>query len=98
MVTINVKSTSGDVDTVKELILEGLREEKKRIEFALERTTSIVKAYEEKYGISTSVFIEKFKKGEIEENDDTFDWWAEMKIADELREKINTLANIEICR
>ena len=63
MVTVNVKSASGDVDTVKELILEGLKEEKKRIEFALERTTSIVKAYEEKYGISTSVFIEKFKRG-----------------------------------
>lgn len=98
MVTVNVKSTTGDVDTVKELIIEGLKEEKKRIEFALERTTSIVKAYEEKYGISTSVFIEKFKRGEIEENDDTFDWWAEVKMANELREKINTIANIEICR
>jgi hypothetical protein len=98
MVTVNVKSASGDVDTVKELILEGLKEEKKRIEFALARTTSIVKAYEEKYGISTSTFIEKFKRGEIEENDDTFDWWAEAKMSNELREKINTIANIEICR
>ena len=98
MVTVNVKSASGDVDTVKELILEGLKEEKKRIEFALERTTSIVKAYEEKYGISTSVFIEKFKRGEIEENDDTFDWWAEAKMSNELLEKIHTIANIEICR
>ncbi|HHT9136275.1 MAG TPA: hypothetical protein ACFYEK_03430 [Candidatus Wunengus sp. YC60] len=98
MVTVNVKSTTGDVDTIKELIIEGLKEEKKRIEFALERTASIVKAYEEKYGISTSVFIEKFKQSEIEENDDTFDWWAEVKMANELREKINTIANIEICR
>lgn len=31
MVTVNIKSASGDTDTVKELILEGLKEEKNRV-------------------------------------------------------------------
>ena len=98
MVTVNVKSATGDVATVKELLIEGLKEERKRIEFALERTNSLIKTYEEKYGISTTAFIEKFRKGEIEENDETFDWWAETKLANVLQEKIKTIEDIEICQ
>ena len=45
---------------------------------------SKIKKYEEKYGISTSIFIEKFRNGEIEEKDDTFNWWAEKKLVTEL--------------
>ena len=43
-------------------------------------------------------FIEKFRKGEIEENDETFDWWAETKLANVLQEKIKTIEDIEICQ
>lgn len=74
MVTISVKSVSGEKETVKKFILDGLNEEKRRIEFALETTTSTIKKFEKLYGISTSIFIDKFKKGDIEENDETFGW------------------------
>ncbi len=43
-------------------------------------------------------FIEKFKKGEIKENDETFEWWAETKLAGELAEKLKALKDIEICQ
>ena len=43
-------------------------------------------------------FIEKCRKGEIEENNETFDWWAEMKLANVLQEKIKTIEDIEICQ
>lgn len=36
MVTINVRSTSGEKETVKKMLFEGLVEEKRRITFALD--------------------------------------------------------------
>lgn len=59
---------------------------------------SKTKKYEEKYGISTSVFIEKFRNREIEEDDDTFNWWAEEKLVNELKQKLSIIENIEICQ
>ncbi len=96
MVTINVKSISGEVETIKELLSGGLEEEKRRIKFAIETSVSKTKKYEEKYGISTSVFIEKFRNREIEEDDDTFNWWAEEKLVNELKQKLSIIENIEI--
>lgn len=98
MVTINVKSLSAEKETLKMLLIEGLTEEKRRIIFALDKASIPIKKYEEKYGFSTSDFIEKFRKGEIKENDETFEWWAETKIVDELKEKLKAITEIEICQ
>ncbi|MBF8276228.1 MAG: hypothetical protein HW390_1301 [Candidatus Brocadiaceae bacterium] len=64
MFTLSVKSTSGEIDTVRELLSEGLGGEKRRIHFAIEMSASKIKKYEEKYGISTKTFLEKFKNKE----------------------------------
>lgn len=98
MVTVNVKSTSGEAETIKELLAGGLEEEKRRIKFAIEMSVSKIEKYEEKYGISTNVFIKKFKNREIEENDETFNWWAEEKLVNELKEKLSIIEDIEICQ
>lgn len=98
MVTVNVKSTSGEAETIKELLAGGLEEEKRRIKFVIEMSVSKIEKYEEKYGISTSIFIEKFKNREIEENDETFNWWAEEKLVNELKDKLSIIENIEICQ
>ena len=46
--------------------------------------------------MSSADFIEKFKNGEIEENDDTFNWWAEYKLRSEFSQKIKTIEDIKI--
>ncbi|HJW87765.1 MAG TPA: hypothetical protein VJ440_14120 [Candidatus Brocadiaceae bacterium] len=98
MVTLNVKSASGEIDTVRGLLTEGLGEEKRRIHFALEVSASKIKKYEEKYGISTKTFLEKFKNKEIEEDEDTFTWWAEERLFTELNQKLLIIKNITICQ
>lgn len=98
MATLNIKSLHGEVETLKELILEGIREEKRKVEYALGITTEIIKTKEDYYKISSAEFLEMFKRGDIEENDDTFQWWAELKLADILQKKNKTLSHIEICR
>jgi hypothetical protein len=94
MVTISVRSKHGEKETVKKLLLE----ERKRISFAIERASIETKKHEKKYGYSTSVFIENFLKSEIEEDEDTFEWWAEAKLAGELKEKLKAISDIEICQ
>ena len=96
MVTLNVKSVSGEAETIKELLAGGLEEEKRRIKFAIEMSVTKIKKYEEKYGISTSAFIGKFKNREMEEDDDTFNWWAEEKLINELKQKLSIIETIEI--
>ncbi len=98
MVSINVKSSSGELEIVKGLLREGINEEKRKIDFAISVTDDKIEKYEAKYGMSTASFIEKFKKGEIKENDETFEWWAETKLAGELAEKLKALKDIEICQ
>ena len=98
MATVNIKSTSGETATIKKLLSDGLEEERRRIKFALDLSDSTIRNYEEKYHMSSADFIEKFKNGEIEENDDTFNWWAEYKLRSELSQKIKTIEDIEICQ
>lgn len=74
MVTFSIQSNYEEIDTVKGFLTECLEEGKKRIHFAIERSESELKKYEEKYGITTKDFIEKFNKKEVEENNDTFSW------------------------
>lgn len=98
MVTLNIKTVSGEVETIKKFLVDGLDEEKKRLEYALELTQKKLKDFEKKFGMSTDMFLEKFKTGEIKENDETFEWWSEKKIVDELRGKLRTITSIEICQ
>lgn len=38
MITLNVKSISGEEETVKKILQDGLEEERKRVEYALNMT------------------------------------------------------------
>ena len=98
MATINITSSHGEDATLKELLIEGIKEEKKKVEYALSISSGIISNKESKYGIPTGEFLEKFKKGEINEDEDTFQWWTEYKLWNILREKLETLNHIEICR
>lgn len=98
MATISIKSSYGEEATLKELLLEGIKEEKKKVEYALSVSSGIISGKEGRYGISSAEFLEKFRTGEIAEDEDTFQWWAEYKLLNILKEKLETLNHVEICR
>ena len=54
MVTLNIKSTSGETDTIKKFLTDGLEEEKRRIKFALDLSESTIRNYEKKYHMSSA--------------------------------------------
>ena len=95
---MNLKTASGDISSFKRIVSDGILEEKKKIDYALEKTAKIIKKYEEKYKMPSEEFLKRFKRGEIEEDNDTFSWWAELKVSKELEEKILMVDTIEICQ
>jgi hypothetical protein len=97
MLELNLKTTSGDISSFKKIVSDGILEEKKKIDYALEKTARIIKRYEEEYNMSSEDFLKRFKKGEIEEDNDTFTWWAELKVCKELEEKLLMVDTIYFC-
>jgi hypothetical protein len=88
MLELNLKTTSGDISSFKKIVVDGLSEERKKIDYALEKTNRIIKRYEDEYKMSSEEFLKRFKKDEIAEDDDTFTWWAELKVSKELEQKL----------
>lgn len=98
MATISISSQAGKKETLRSLLLDGINDEKKKIEYALSLSSEIIKGKENFHKISSVDFLDKFKRGEIKEDDDTFQWWAELKLADTLKEKLETIYHLEICQ
>ncbi len=72
--------------------------EREKIEYALERTYNIIKKYEKEHQMSSEEFLQRFQKGEIDENSEFFEWWAELKVTKELEERLHIVESIEICQ
>ena len=98
MLELSLKSTSGDISAFKKIVSDGISEERKKIEFALQKTYKIIKIHEKEQQMSSKEFLRRFQNGEIQENGDIFEWWAELKVSKELEEKLNLVENIEICQ
>jgi hypothetical protein len=94
---IKVRSKIDDVKRVEAYLTNGLKEEEKRISFAINKTERRLLEFEKKFNKKTTQFLEEFKQGLIEETPDIFDWWAESKLLTELKSALNTLISIEIC-
>ena len=45
MLELNLRTTSGDISSFKRIVSDGIVEEKKKIDYALEKTTRIIKKY-----------------------------------------------------
>ena len=98
MLELSLKTASGDISAFRKIVSDGISEERKKIEYALERTHRIIKNFEEAHGMSSEEFLQSFQKGEIEENSDIFEWWAEIKVSKELEDKLHMVESIEICQ
>ncbi len=98
MPELNLRTDLGDVDAFRKIVTNGISEERKKIEYALERTYGIIKDFEAKYCLSSVEFLRDFQEGKVEESGDTFQWWAELKVSRELEDKLNMVDTIEICQ
>ncbi|MEW5692687.1 MAG: hypothetical protein AB1765_05275 [Candidatus Hydrogenedentota bacterium] len=98
MISFKIRSITDDFEFVKGFVAESLDEEKRKLRYAYKKTAKIIKQFEKKFKIKSNDFIKKLKKGEIEETEETFDWFAECKAAKEIERKLKAISSIEICR
>ena len=92
MLELNLRTTaSGDMSAFRKIVSEGISEERKKLEYALERTTKIIKEYEDQHKMSSKEFLQRFRTGKIDETGDLFEWWAELKVTKELEEKLHMI-------
>jgi len=98
MLELNLRTASGDISAFKKIVSDGISEERKKLEYALDRTYKIIKKYEDEHEMSSEEFLQRFQGGEVDETGDLFEWWAELKVTKELEEKLHMVESIEICQ
>jgi aspartate aminotransferase-like enzyme len=52
--------------------------------------------YENKYGMKTDIFLEKFENGELGDEEQWFEWFADADIKKELESKVKVLEGIRL--
>ncbi len=64
---------------LKPLVEAALKAELRLIELGLERTRQRLRAFEERYGMTSEEFEAKFNRGELEETLDFIEWAGELR-------------------
>jgi hypothetical protein len=81
---------------IKSLVQAALVNEQRLLEAGLRRTEEKLAEFEAKYKLGTEEFISRFENDEMEESLDLSEWMGEFRMRERLREKIETLKDVEI--
>jgi len=85
---------STDDRPIKPLVAAALENELRLLEAGIQRTRLRLETFEQKYRFSTSEFIEKYEKNELDETLELAEWVGEQRMLERLREKIKTLKGV----
>ncbi len=93
MVTLEIKSDIEDTETIiRSAINAGI----KRLEIGLNKTDKEIRKFEDKYKISSDIFIRKYSAEDMDGGDDEYiSWMGEIKIREKINEELNKLKEIE---
>ncbi len=81
---------------LKPLIEAAIRSEVRMLELGLERTRDRLRAFEERYHISSELFMKEFTTGSIDENLDYIEWAGEIKTSALLEAQLHALQEAHI--
>ncbi|MCP4107370.1 MAG: hypothetical protein GY749_17805 [Desulfobacteraceae bacterium] len=93
MVTLEIKSDIEDIETIiRSAINAGI----KRLEIGLNKTDKEIRKFEDKYKISSDIFIKEYSAEDLDGGDDEYiSWMGEIKIKEKINEELNKLKEIE---
>ncbi len=93
MVTLEIKSDIEDTETIiRSAINAGI----KRLEIGLNKTDKEIRKFEDKYKISSDIFIREYSAEDMDGGDDEYiSWMGEIKIREKINEDLNKLKEIE---
>lgn len=73
-----------------------IENEKKLLKSKIAVYSSRLKEYEKKHGMTTDKFLKKFETGELGDEEQWFEWFADADIRKELENKIKVLEGIKL--
>jgi hypothetical protein len=80
---------------LKSLVEAALTNELRLLEAGIRRTEQRLGKFEEKYALATSEFIRRFENDEFAETLEFAEWVGEYRLLERLRDKADTLREIE---
>lgn len=93
--TVNVKNDFS-IQEVSEVIRSALALDERITKHKQNRYVNICSAFENKYGMNSDIFMDKFETGKLDDRDDFFDWYAAKKGLDNWSKKLQILSGISI--
>ncbi len=73
------------------VLTEALERELRLVKAKIKMYELRVKELEEKYGISSNTFLDKFERGELGDEEDFFLWWSYLRALSTLRKRVGEL-------
>ncbi|QTA85776.1 hypothetical protein [Desulfonema magnum] len=93
MIRLEIKSNFEDAES---LIRSAVCSEIKRLEIGLDRTDREIRKFEDKYQISSDIFVKEYTAEDLDGGDDEYvSWMGEIKIRRKIAEELNTLKEAE---
>ncbi len=93
MVQVEIKSDTNDIETI---IKSAIHTKIKRLEIGLKKTNKEISKFENKYKVSSNIFLKEYAAEDLEEGDDEYiSWMGEIKIKEKITDELNKLQEIE---
>lgn len=93
MVRLEIQS---DVEDIETIVKSAIHAEIKRLEIGLNKTDKEIKKFEDKYKISSDIFLKEYAAEDLDGGDDEYiSWMGEIKIKEKVFEELNKLKKIE---
>jgi len=80
---------------LKSLVETALHNELRLLEAGIRRTEQRLQEFEAQYGLPSTEFIRRYEQDELEENLQFAEWIGEYRLLERLREKADTLREIQ---
>jgi len=76
------------------LLTRVLSTEYKRLQLELKITEEKIKRFEDKYGMSSSEFMERYTCGELGDKEEYMEWYGELKFLERIRNELEELKKV----
>ncbi len=80
--------------TAIDLLTRVLTAEYRRLQLELRITEEKIKRFENKYGMSSSEFLERYARGELGDEEEFMEWYGELRFLERIRKELEELKKI----
>ena len=81
---------------VSEVIRAALEQNERLAKYKIKKNSDICGNFEDKYGMSSELFMEKFDSGDLGDDEDFFNWYAAKRGLDIWNKKLEIISGIRI--